>query len=180
MSKLTFSNPYNPSEPNFKNLANTPATIKQLMESEDKPMGRVYLRDTGATCIDVSGVAVERVKRYSIMDFNKGKSLLESALMDISGATPGTDDVRCAKVTIKEKDIGNDSERENTQYVSLSEIVEARPRIFKNNKKPVFVAEGTEGTEGFTPFDKMDIGQQVFLGSATVLALYVYFKLVRD
>lgn len=177
MSKLTFSNPYNPSEPDFRNLAKTPATIKQLMESEDKPMGRVYLRDTGATCIDVSGVAVERVKRYSIMDFNQGKTLLESALMDISGATPGADDVRCAKVTIKEKDIGKDSERENTQYVSLSEIVEARPRIFKNNKKPVFVQEGTEG---FTSFENMDIGQQVFLGSATVLALYVYFKLVRD
>ncbi len=181
---MSFSNPYSPSEPNFKNLAKTPATIKHIMESEDKPMGRVYLRDTGSTCIDVSGVAVERVKRYSIMDFNQGKTLLESALMDVSGgATPTIDDTRCAKVTIKEKDIGEKNKRENTKYVSLSEIIEARPSIFKNNKKPVFVAEGKEGTEGFEgfkSFNEMDMGQQIFLSSATVLALYVYYKLVRD
>jgi hypothetical protein len=178
---MSFSNPYSPSEPNFKNLAKTPATIKHIMESEDKPMGRVYLRDTGSTCIDVSGVAVERVKRYSIMDFNQGKTLLESALMDVSGgATPTIDDTRCAKVTIKEQDIGEKNKRENTKYVSLSEIIEARPSIFKNNKKPVFVAEGKEGFEGFKSFNEMDMGQQIFLSSATVLALYVYYKLVRD
>ena len=177
-------NPYSPSEPDFKGLAKTPAKIKQLMESGDKPIGRVYLRDTGATCIDVSGVAVERVKRYSIMDFNQGKSLLESALMDISGgANVSNGTSKCAKVTILEKDIGDKDVKENTQYVSLSEILEARPSIFKNNKKPVFVAEGFKSlfvAEGFKSYNQMDLGQQVFLGSATVLALYVYYKLVRD
>lgn len=175
---MSILNPYSPSEPNFKNLAKTPATIKQIMENEDKPMGRVYLRDTGATCIDVSGVAVERVKRYSIMDFNKGKTLLESAYMDISsGAIPDVGVTQCAKVTVLEKDVGGKNTKENTQYVSLSEIIEARPTIFKGNKKPVFVAEGTEG---FKSIDQMDMGQKVFLGSATVLALYVYYKLVQN
>lgn len=169
MSKLSFNNPYVPSEPDFSKLSKTPENIKKMMNAETKPMGQVYLRDTGATCIDVSGVSVERVKRYSIMDFNKGKTLLASAALDISGTSP-TLDMSCAKVTIKEQKIGSNETTENTQYVALDEILQARPTIFKNNKKPVFV------NEGFVSMEQMDVGQQIFLGTATVMALYLFYK----
>jgi hypothetical protein len=174
MSKLSFSNPYLPTEPDFKNLSKTPGNIKQMMDAELKPVGRVYLRDTGATCIDVSGVAVERVKRYSIMDYNQGKSLLESAAIDISNSAVQQSSVKCAKVTIEERDIGSKSKtRENTQYVALDEILQARPTIFKNQKKPVFV------NEGFVSMENMNAGQRAFIGAATVIALYLYFKVVE-
>lgn len=175
MSNLSFSNPYLPSEPDLSKLTKTPSEIKKLLEAEDKPMGRVYLRETDATCIDVSGVSVERVKRYSIMDFNQGKTLLESAALDISKQYDISSN-KCAKVTIVERDLKGKT-KENTQYVGLNEIVEARPTVFKNNKKPAFVLD--EGFEIREPIHANDMGKQVFLATATVLGLYLYFKLVN-
>jgi hypothetical protein len=100
--------------------------------------------------------------------------LLESAAIDISNSAVQQSSVKCAKVTIEERDIGSKSKtRENTQYVALDEILQARPTIFKNQKKPVFV------NEGFVSMENMNAGQRAFIGAATVIALYLYFKVVE-
>jgi hypothetical protein len=65
----------------------------------DKPLGRVVLNDTGASCKDTK--TGDYVPRYSVGDYKKTRGFLASAAADLDAAN------KCSKVSITAMDEKN-------------------------------------------------------------------------
>lgn len=177
-------------------LNNKPSTKLAAGINIEKPLGRVFLRDTSSNCLSMDTQTL--VPRYSIMDFRKSSGFVNSAVADFNTAANtnvfGSSDISmsnyCIKATIMETN-ENGITNENTQYVVLADISAADPAIFKNGIKP---SPPTTKKEAFANMavqsvdsdlkilpdymKNMDVGQKIFVGSTAILGLYMYFKLL--
>ena len=162
------------------------ASIKQEVNEYDKalvgkpskqvlsalpPFGRIYFQNTGETCI---GPNLQKYPQYTVVDAHRAKmSLFDSANRDFNNAKimniPSKEQIssdKCVPVTIKTIDAGGKPGKD-TKYVAVYEAENISPDIketMKNLKESSKV--------------DLDAGQQLFVGSVTVLGLYMLFRML--
>jgi hypothetical protein len=161
-----------------KALDGKPSTV---VLTATPPFGNIYFHPTGETCIDEK--SGKTVPRFTVVDAHKkGITLAESAEKDfnnvdessLSGVSSnplkkGNISIpsnQCTSVAIKT--INSEGKTENqTQFVSSEES--------KNISPDIRVKESME-TKDLE--NELDGGQQIFIGSAVVLGLYLFFKVL--
>ena len=164
------------------------------------PFGRVYVINTGATCIDIK--SNKSKPRYTVINAKPGrksKGLLDSANADFNNSATSNiyefvnkkNSNKCMSVTVKEINEKGKSKL-NTKFVSLAEIEKMPKHLFKKGKKPSIPKKYQEGfqegyQEGFSNeiptvanfMDHMDAGQKFFIGTLAVMGLYMYHELLK-
>lgn len=151
-----------------KVLAGNPS--KQVL-SVLPPFGRIYFQYTGETCTAPNGY---KYPRYTVVDAHRSKmSIFDSANRDFNNAQtinmPSSTVIsadRCVPVTIKTIDTGGKAGKD-TKYVAVYEAENISPDIKETMKN---LNESSEVD--------LDAGQQLFVGSVTVLGLYMLFRML--
>lgn len=130
------------------------------------PFGQVYFHPTGETCIDTK--TGETVRRFTVVDAHKKDiTLAQSAERDFNNVGQVTGLSRkCVPVTIKTMNAEGKATNE-TQYVSLTESENISPDIRVKESMTTADLE-----------NELDGGQQIFIGSAVVLGLYLFYKVL--
>jgi len=145
------------------------------------PFGRIYFENTGETCVGPDG---KKQQQHTLVDSHStNMSLLDSANRDFKMAAtlemPSAQEIRanrCVPVTIKTIDSGGKAGKD-TKYISVIEENNMSPNIKMNKKKNkenmmdynmMNIEQGVE----------LDAGQQLFVGSVTILGLYMFYKLL--
>lgn len=142
------------------------------------PFGRIYFEDTGETCVGPDG---KKYPQHTLVDAHIPKmGLLESADRDFKNAStllmPTAAEIRanrCVPVTIKTIDSGGKAGKD-TKYISVAEENIMSPDIkmvSKKKKEGMMLINIDTGP-------KLDAGQQLFVGSVTVLGLYMFYRLL--
>ena len=142
------------------------------------PFGRIYFEDTGETCVGPDG---QKKPQHTLVDAYMPKTgLLESANRDFKNAStllmPSAQEIRanrCVPVTIKTIDSGGKVGKD-TKYISVIE---------ENNMSPNIKMLSKKKKEGMMLMNidtdaKLDAGQQLFVGSVTILGLYMFYRLL--
>lgn len=142
------------------------------------PFGRIYFENTGETCVGPDG---QKQPQYTLVDAYMPKTgLLESADRDFKNAStllmPSADEIRanrCVPVTIKTIDSGGKVGKD-TKYISVVE---------ENNMSPNIKMLSKKKKEGMVLMNidtdaQLDAGQQLFVGSVTILGLYMFYRLL--
>lgn len=148
------------------------------------PLGKQYFFNTGVKCADME--TGQLVDRYSIIDSRVGvknedgtvdNSIFASAVADFNQSTifkkkpsyKQTLEDKCVKITIEPVDVYGKKLKPETRHVSLIDVekyddTQLGPKV-----------------EGFAALDmeRMDLGQQAFIYSASALGLYLLFKAMR-
>ena len=162
------------------------ASIKQEVNEYDKalvgkpsnrvftalpPFGRIYFQNTGETCI---GPDRQKYPQYTVVDAHRAKmSLFDSANRDFNNAKtmniPSKKQIRsdkCVPVTIKTINAGGKPGKD-TKYVAVYEAENISPDI----KETMMNLMDSREVD-------LDAGQQIFVGSVTVLGLYMLFQMI--
>jgi hypothetical protein len=148
------------------------------------PLGKQYFFDTGIKCADMD--TGKLVDRYSIIDSRVGQinedgavdnSIFASAIADFNQSTifkkkptlKQTLEDKCVKITIEPVDVYGKKLKPETRHVALLDV------------KRYNDMQGGSSDEGFATLDmeKMDLGQQAFIYSASALGLYLFLKAFR-
>ena len=148
------------------------------------PLGKQYFFNTGVKCADME--TGQLVDRYSIIDSRVGvknedgtvdSSIFASAVADFNQSTifkkkpsyKQTLEDKCVKITIEPVDVYGKKLKPETRHVSLIDV-----------KKSDDMQLGPK-VEGFATLDmeRMDLGQQAFIYSASALGLYLFLKAFR-
>jgi hypothetical protein len=132
------------------------------------PFGQIYFHPTGETCIDAK--TGKSVPRFTVIDSHKkGITLAESAERDFNnvGKRIGMDG-KCVPVTIKTMNAEGKPGKE-TQFVSISD---------SKNISPDIRMKESMGNMKADLENELDGGQQIFIGSAVVLGLYLFYKVL--
>jgi hypothetical protein len=143
------------------------------------PFGRIYFEDTGETCVGPDG---KKYPQHTLVDAHVPKlGLLESADRDFKNVStllmPMTATEiranRCVPVTIKTIDSGGKAGKD-TKYISVIE---------ENNMSPNIKMLSKKNKEGMILMNidtdaQLDAGQQLFVGSVTILGLYMFYRLL--
>lgn len=157
-----------------KALAGNPST-KVL--SALPPFGRIYFQYTGETCTGPNG---RKYPQHTVVDAHRSKmSIFDSANRDFNNAQtinmPSRKVIsadRCVPVTIKTIDSGGKAGKD-TKYVAVYEAKNISPDIkMHKNKKETMMNLMDSGEVD------LDAGQQLFVGSVTVLGLYMLFRML--
>jgi hypothetical protein len=157
-----------------KALAGNPS--KQVL-SVLPPFGRIYFQYTGETCTGPNG---RKYPQHTVVDAHRSKmSIFDSANRDFNNAQtinmPSRKVIsadRCVPVTIKTIDSGGKAGKD-TKYVAVYEAKNISPDIkMRKNKKETMMNLMDSGEVDF------DAGQQLFVGSVTVLGLYMLFRML--
>ena len=151
-----------------KALAGNPS--KQVL-SVLPPFGRIYFQYTGETCTGPNG---RKYPQHTVVDAHRSKmSIFDSANRDFNNAQtinmPSRKVIsadRCVPVTIKTIDSGGKAGKD-TKYVAVYEAEKISPDIKETMKN---LNESSEVD--------LDAGQQLFVGSVTVLGLYMLFRML--
>lgn len=131
------------------------------------PFGQVYFHPTGETCRDMA--TWKSVPRFTVVDAHKkGVTLAESAERDFNnvGNNISTSSNWCKAVTIKTMNAEGKSVNQR-QFVSLAESENISPDIRVKESMTTADLE-----------NELDGGQQIFIGSAVVLGLYLFYKVL--
>jgi hypothetical protein len=146
-----------------KALDGKPSTV---VLTATPPFGNVYFHPTGETCIDTK--KWNTVPRFTVVDAHKkGVTLAQSAEHDFNNVGKvSTPSFFCKAVTIKTMNAEGKVTNE-TQNVSLAESENISPDI------RVKESMATKDLE-----NELDGGQQIFIGSAVVLGLYLFYKVL--
>lgn len=146
-----------------KALDGKPSTV---VLTATPPFGNVYFHPTGETCIDMK--KNNTVPRFTVVDAHKkGITLAQSAERDFNNVGKvSPPSIFCKTVTIKTINAEGKPNNE-TQYVSLEESENISPDI------RVKESMATKDLE-----NELDGGQQIFIGSAVVLGLYLFYKVL--
>lgn len=136
------------------------------------PFGQIYFHPTGETCRDMK--TWKTVPRFIVVDSHKkGIPLAESAERDFNNVDDGkvsTPSNWCKAVTIKTMNAEGKTKKE-TQFVSLAESENISPDIrVKESMDNIATTRDLE--------EELDGGQQIFIGSAVVLGLYLFYKVL--
>jgi len=148
-----------------KALDGKPSTV---VLNATPPFGQIYFHPTGETCIDVK--TGKSVPRFTVIDSHKkGITLAESAERDFNnvGQRIGMGG-KCVPVTIKTMNSEGKTGKE-TQFVSIYE---------SKNISPDIRMKESMGNMKADLENELDGGQQIFIGSAVVLGLYLFFKVL--
>ena len=148
------------------------------------PLGKQYFFNTGVKCADME--TGQLVDRYSVIDSRDGlknedgtvdNSIFASAVADFNKSTifkknpnyKQTLEDKCVKITIEPVDVYGKKLKPETRHVSLIDV-----------KKSDDMQLGPK-VEGFATLDmeRMDLGQQAFIYSASALGLYLLFKAMK-
>jgi hypothetical protein len=148
------------------------------------PLGKQYFFNTGVKCADME--TGQLVNRYSIIDSRDGlknedgtvdNSIFASAVADFNKSTifkknpnyKQTLEDKCVKITIEPVDVYGKKLKPETRHVSLIDVqksddMQLGPKV-----------------EGFATLDmeRMDLGQQAFIYSASALGLYLLFRAMK-
>jgi len=148
------------------------------------PLGKQYFFKTGIQCADIE--TGQLVDRYSIVDSRVGvrtedgtvdNSIFASAVADFNQSTifkkkpsyKQTLEDKCVKITMEPVDVYGKKLKQETRHVSLIDVqkyddMQLGPKV-----------------EGFSGLDmeRMDLGQQAFIYSASALGLYLFLKAFR-
>jgi len=151
-----------------KALAGNPS--KQVL-SVLPPFGRIYFQYTGETCTGPNG---RKYPQHTVVDAHRSKmSIFDSASRDFNNAQtinmPSRKVIsadRCVPVTIKTIDTDGKAGKD-TKYVAVYEAENISPDIKETMKN---LNESSEVD--------LDAGQQLFVGSVTVLGLYMLFRML--
>jgi len=149
------------------------------------PLGKQYFFDTGIKCADMD--TGKLVDRYSIIDSRVGQinedgavdnSIFASAIADFNQSTifkkkptlKQTLEDKCVKITIEPVDVYGKKLKPETRHVALLDV-----------KRYNDMQGGTSSDEGFATLDmeRMDLGQQAFIYSASALGLYLLLQAIR-
>ncbi len=131
------------------------------------PFGQVYFHPTGETCRDMA--TWKYVPRFMVVDAHKkGITLAQSAGRDFNNVVNNisTSSHWCKAVTIKTMNAEGKSVNQR-QFVSLGESENISPDI-----------RVKESMETKDLENELDGGQQIFIGSAVVLGLYLFYKVL--
>lgn len=141
------------------------------------PFGRIYFEDTGETCTGPDG---KKYPQHTLVDAHMSKiGLLESANRDFKNAStllmPTAAEMRanrCVPVTIKTIDSGGKAGKD-TKYISVVEEKNMSPdiKMLSKKKEGMMLMNIDTGAQ-------LDAGQQLFVGSVTVLGLYMFYRLL--
>jgi polygalacturonase len=148
-----------------KALDGKPSTV---VLTATPPFGNVYFHPTGEKCIyDKTG---ETVQRFTVIDaYKKDITLIQSAERDFNNVGKITGLSRkCVPVTIKTMNAEGKSGKE-TQFVSITES--------KNISPDIRMKESMDNMKTDLE-NELDGGQQIFIGSAVVLGLYLFYKVL--
>ena len=141
------------------------------------PFGRIYFQNTGETC---SGPNGRKYPQHTVVDAHRAKmSIFDSANRDFNNAQtinmPSKQEIRadkCVPVTIKTIDSGGKAGKD-TKYVAVYEAENISPDIkMRKTKKETMMNLMDSGEVD------LDAGQQLFVGSVTVLGLYMLFRML--
>jgi len=141
------------------------------------PFGRIYFQNTGETC---SGPNGRKYPQHTVVDAHRAKmSIFDSANRDFNNAQtinmPSKQEIRadkCVPVTIKTIDSGGKAGKD-TKYVAVYEAKNISPDIkMRKTKKETMMNLMDSGEVD------LDAGQQIFVGSVTVLGLYMLFRML--
>lgn len=135
------------------------------------PFGRIYFQNTGETCTGPNG---RTYPQHTVVDAHRAKmNIFDSANRDFNNAQtinmPSKREIRadkCVPVTIKTIDSGGKAGKD-TKYVAVYEAENISPDIKEAMKN---LKESSEVD--------LDAGQQLFVGSVTVLGLYMLFRML--
>jgi len=130
------------------------------------PFGNVYFHPTGETCIDTKNW--NTVPLFTVVDAHKkGITLSQSAERDFNNVGKVSPPINfCKAVTIKTMNAEGKPSNE-TQNVALEESENISPDI-----------RVKESMETKDLENELDGGQQIFIGSAVVLGLYLFYKVL--
>ena len=148
-----------------KALDGKPSTV---VLNATPPFGQIYFHPTGEKCIDTE--TGKTVPRFIVVDAHKkGITLAESAERDFNnvGKRIGMGG-KCVPVTIKTINAEGKTGKE-TQFVSIYE---------SKNISPDIRMKESMGNMKADLENELDGGQQIFIGSAVVLGLYLFFKVL--
>jgi hypothetical protein len=148
-----------------KALDGKPSTV---VLTATPPFGQIYFHPTGEKCIDTE--TGKTVPRFIVVDAHKkGITLAESAERDFNNVGKVTGrSVKCVPVTIKTINSEGKAGKE-TQFVSISDSKKISPDIRMKESMDNMKADLE---------NELDGGQQIFIGSAVVLGLYLFFKVL--
>jgi hypothetical protein len=141
------------------------------------PFGRIYFQNTGETC---SGPNGRKYPQHTVVDAHRAKmSIFDSANRDFNNAQtinmPSKQEIRadkCVPVTIKTIDSVGKAGKD-TKYVAVYEAKNISPDIkMRKTKKETMMNLMDSGEVD------LDAGQQIFVGSVTVLGLYMLFRML--
>jgi hypothetical protein len=143
------------------------------------PFGRIYFEDTGEMCVGPDG---KQYPQHTLVDAHVSKTgLLESANRDFKNAsrslmpmTPAQIRAnRCVPVTIKTIDSGGKAGKD-TKYISVAEenIMSPDIKMLSKKKKEGMMLMNIDADL------QLDAGQQLFVGSVTILGLYMFYRLL--
>ena len=141
------------------------------------PFGRIYFQNTGETCTGPNG---RKYSQHTVVDAHRAKmSIFDSANRDFNNAQtinmPSKQEIRadkCVPVTIKTIDSGGKAGKD-TKYVAVYEAKNISPDIkMRKTKKETMMNVMDSGEVD------LDAGQQLFVGSVTVLGLYMLFRML--
>jgi hypothetical protein len=157
-----------------KALAGKPS--KQVL-SVLPPFGRIYFKNTGETCTGPNG---RKYPQYTVVDAHRAKmNIFDSANRDFNNALtinmPSKRVIsadKCVPVTIKTINSGGKAGK-NTKYVAVYEAKNISPDIKMRKKKKETMMNLMDSGEV-----DLDAGQQLFVGSVTVLGLYMLFRML--
>ena len=136
------------------------------------PFGNIYFQPTGETCMDMK--TRKMVQQFTVVDAHKkGITLAESAERDFNNVGKiSTPNNWCKAVTIKTMTSEGKAGKE-TQFVSFAESENISPDIRVKESMDNIATTTTTDLE-----EELDGGQQIFIGSAVVLGLYLFYKVL--